>query len=251
MNGRVALVSGGTRGLGRAIACRLLGEGWRVFVCARREPEEPIVSDGRQAEFAAVDVRDGNAIEALIQQIADAADGLDLLVNNAGGSPAVEVAASPGTLIDKIIALNLIAPMQLARNAFPYLQKTGGSVVNIASISGLRPARGTVAYGAAKAGLINATKGLAMEWAPDVRVNAVVVGLVENPDQFEHYGGVEGAARIARVVPMQRMARGEDVAACVSWLASSEAAYVSGAAIELHGGGEIPAFLMLGEPTIQ
>lgn len=244
MNGRVALISGGTRGLGRAIARRLLGEDWRVFVCARSAPDVPVASGGRQAEFAAVDVRDSSAVETLIQQIGGAAGRLDLLVNNAGGSPAVDVASSPGTLIDKIIALNLVAPLQLARTAYPLLKDAGGSIVNIASISGLRAAPGTVAYGAAKAGLISATKGLAMEWAPEVRINAVVVGLVENPDQVEHYGGAEHLARIARIVPMQRMARGADVAACVSWLASSEAAYVSGAAIELHGGGEIPAFLL-------
>ncbi|MBX3594726.1 SDR family oxidoreductase [Sphingomonas sp.] len=246
---RVALVSGGTRGLGRAIAQRLLGEGWRVFVCARN-PADPVTApDGAAASFIAADLRDPGAIAGLVDTVLGDAGRIDLLVNNAGGSPAVTVADSSPSLIQKVLALNLTGPLLLAQAAGPALHAAGGSVVNIASISGTRPAPGTVAYGAAKAGLINATRGLAMEWAPHVRVNAIVVGLVDNADQAEHYGGAAGVARIARTVPMGRLARGEDIAACVSWLASDTAAYVTGAAIELHGGGEIPAFLSLAGET--
>lgn len=243
---RVALVTGGTRGIGRAIAMRLLGDEWDVVICARTPPEKPVISSGRSAHFLDADLRDADAVEMLMAQLLDRTGRLDLVVNNAGGSPALDLAASPASLIEKIVALNLVAPLLLARAAYPALRKAGGgSLVNIASISGRRAAPGTTAYGAAKAGLINATSGLAMEWAPDVRVNAIVLGLVENPDQIEHYGGAEGIARISAGVPMKRLARGEDVAACVAWLASPEASYVTGSAIDLHGGGEIPAFLAL------
>ena len=150
---------------------------------------------------------------------------------------------SSASLIEKIVSLNLVAPIVLARAAHPLLQENRGGVINIASISGRRAAPGTVAYGAAKAGLINATQGMAMEWSPAVRANAIVVGLVESPDQIEHYGGESALERMAALVPMGRLARGEDVAACVAMLASTDASYLSGATVELHGGGELPGFL--------
>lgn len=250
MESRVALVTGGTRGLGRAVAERLLGDGWQVVVCARALPASEIAVSGRAAWAIAADLREREAPDAVIAQIVERHGRLDLLVNNAGGSPMVDLGASSPSLIDKIIGLNLLAPLQLCRAAHPVLRASGGSVVNIASISGRRPAPGTVAYGAAKAGLLSATESLAMEWGPDVRVNALVVGLVENPDQVEHYGGVEGVARISATLPMQRMARGGDIASAIAWLASTEAAYVTGATIEIHGGGELPAFLALAKGAV-
>jgi NAD(P)-dependent dehydrogenase (short-subunit alcohol dehydrogenase family) len=84
-----------------------------------------------------------------------------------------------------------------------------------------------------------------MEWAPEVRCNAIVVGLVDNPEQAEHYGGVEAVRRIAAGVPMRRLATGDDVAACVAMLAADTAHYLTGATIDLHGGGELPAFLAI------
>ena len=211
-----------------------------MSICARR-PAEPL--DG--AQFYAADLRDADQCDALIADVLREFGRLDLLINNAGGTPAEPLASSSPNLIAKVIGLNLLAPLYLSRSACDALRAARGSIVNIASISGQRAAPGTVAYGAAKAGLINATQGLAMEWAPDVRCNAIVVGLVESADQADHYGDDAAARRIARLVPMQRLARGSDVAQCVAWLASDSAAYVTGAAIELHGGGEIPAFLAL------
>lgn len=242
---RVALVSGGTRGIGKAITERLLKDGWHVVVCARHAPSTLPYYGKAQARFFPCDVRDPVAIEALTNEVTNEYGQLDLVVNNAGGSPAALLADSSASLLEKVIALNLVAPLLIARATYPALQASKGSLINIASISGLRAAPGTVAYGAAKAGLISATKGLALEWGPDVRVNAIVVGLVENADQADHYGGPEGIARIANMLPLKRMARGTDIADCVAWLTSQDAAYISGAAIEMHGGGEIPAFVAL------
>jgi NAD(P)-dependent dehydrogenase (short-subunit alcohol dehydrogenase family) len=239
---KVALVTGGTRGIGRAVAAHLLRAGWRVAICARRGAE-PL--DG--ANFYPSDLRDAEQCVTLVAELLRDFSRLDLLVNNAGGTPAQRLSTSSPNLIAKVVELNLLAPLYLSRAAYDALRATRGSIVNIASISGQRAAPGTVAYGAAKAGLINATQGIAMEWAPDIRCNAIVLGLVESPDQADHYGDASIGKRIAGLVPMQRLARGDDVARCVAWLASDAASYVTGAAIELHGGGEIPAFLALAE----
>ncbi|MES2042754.1 MAG: SDR family oxidoreductase [Pseudomonadota bacterium] len=240
---RVAIVTGGTRGLGKAIAERLLRDGWDVAVCGRNVPETPIAAGGNVAQALTADVRDPASGSAMVAEAVARFGRLDLLVNNAGGAPYAMVADSSPRLIEKIIALNLSGPLFVSQAAYPHLREAGGSIVNIASVSGRRPSPGTTAYGAAKAGLLSATTSLAMEWGPEVRVNAIVVGLVEDPDQVEHYGGEAGVARIGATIPMRRMARGSDLAATVAWLASREAGYVSGACLELHGGGEPPAFL--------
>jgi NAD(P)-dependent dehydrogenase (short-subunit alcohol dehydrogenase family) len=246
---RVALVTGGTRGLGKTIAERLLADGCQVAICARRPPEEPVVASGREAWFTPADVRSAESAEALIQTVVERFGRLDLLVNNAGGGPKADVAESSPSLLEKVIALNLLAPLHLSRYAHAVMQRQaeGGCVVNIASISGVRPSPGAAAYGAAKAGLINLGQTLAMEWGPLVRVNTVIVGLVEAPEHPEHYGGAESMRQIAETLPMKRMARGADVASAVAYLASPEAAYVTGANLELHGGGERPAYLVIQE----
>lgn len=242
---RVALVTGGTKGLGRAIAEHLLTAGWDVAVCGRHLPTAPISVAGKEAWAAVADVRDPQDVERLLAATSARFGQLDLLVNNAGGSPLQNIVESSARLIERVVALNLLGPLYLCRAAYPALAKTGGSVVNITSVSGRRPSPGTTAYGAAKAGLISATESLAMEWGQKVRVNTVVVGLVEDPEQIEHYGGQLGVERIASNLPMGRMVRSEDLGPIISWLASSEAAFVSGAQIALHSGGEVPMHILL------
>jgi len=122
-------------------------------------------------------------------------------------------------------------------------QSSGGSIINIASVSGIRPSPGTAAYGAAKAGLINLTGTLAIEWGPKVRVNVISAGMIQTEQAHLHYGDEEGIARIADTVPLKRLGTPRDVAGACLYLASSLASYVSGANLVLHGGGETPAFL--------
>jgi len=121
--------------------------------------------------------------------------------------------------------------------------EAGGVIVNVSSISALRPSPGTAAYGAAKAGLDSLTRTLAVEWAPRVRVVGMNVGMVLTEQSDLHYGGPAGVEAVAATVPLGRLATPRDVGNVAAFLASPLASYVSGASLEVHGGGEAPAFL--------
>jgi NAD(P)-dependent dehydrogenase (short-subunit alcohol dehydrogenase family) len=174
-----------------------------------------------------------------------ASGSLDVLVNNAGGAPFALAATASPRFHEKILTLNLVAPLHFMQRANAQMQSQadGGAIVNIASVSGVRPSPGTAAYGAAKAGLLSLTQSLAVEWAPKVRVNAVTAGMIRTEQAHLHYGDEEGIARVSATVPMGRLALPDDVANACLFLASPLASYVSGADLLIHGGGERPAFL--------
>ena len=250
LEGYVVLVTGGAKGIGRGIAEAFLETGATVVVCGRNPPDSLPHAGGRTAVFMACDVRDAEAVGRLFAEIERTQGRLDVLVNNAGGTPSMDAATASPRLTEKIIQLNLVGPLHCAQAANRLMQKqaTGGSIVNIASVAGgLRPSPTTAAYGAAKAGLLSATESLAMEWGPKVRVNAVIAGLVATEHSGDHYGGVEGVRRIGEMFPLKRMAEPADVAAACLYLASPLAAYVSGAQLAVHGGGERPVFLYLAD----
>ncbi len=127
-------------------------------------------------------------------------------------------------------------------------QDSGGVIVNIGSVSGLRASPGTAAYGAAKAGLINLTASLAVEWAPKVRVNCVSAGLIKTEQAHLHYGDEHGQEAVAATVPLGRLGTPHDVGNACVFLASHFANYVSGANLVVHGGGERPVFLEAANP---
>ena len=242
MSGKVALVTGGTRGIGRAIAERLADLGCKVFVCGRNPPEN--LPDS--IEFRVADVRRANEATALIDAIADGCGRFDILVNNAGGSPHCPAEAASAGFVDAILKLNLAAPLTLAQAAHKHMRGRGGSIVNIASVSGIRPSPGTAVYGAAKAGLLNLTQSLAQEWGRDgIRVNAIIVGLAATETAAATYGDAAAQAQIAASLPLGRMCEGRDVADAVAYLVSPFAEYVSGAHLNVDGGGEKPYFLDL------
>jgi len=244
-DGKVVIVTGGARGIGRAIAERFLDGGANVVICGRKDPAAPVAAAGREALFVRADVREPEAAERVVQAAFDCFGRVDVLVNNAGGSPFAEAAMASPRFSSSIVALNLLAPLHFSQraNAIMQTQESGGTIVNIASVSGTRPSPGTAAYGAAKAGLLNLTQSLAVEWAPKVRVNAVTPGVVRTDESHLHYGDDAGIAAVAATVPLGRMAVPDDVADVCLFLASSAASYVTGANILVHGGGERPAFL--------
>jgi NAD(P)-dependent dehydrogenase (short-subunit alcohol dehydrogenase family) len=245
-SGRVVLVTGGAKGIGRVIVDRFAGAGATVVACGRNEPE-----DLGDATFIVCDVRDPEQVDAMVARIVDDHGRLDVAVNNAGGSPSADAATASPRFSEAIIRLNLLAPLHVAQAANRVMQEQddGGSILNIASVSGTRPSPTTAAYGAAKAGLLNLTQTLAVEWAPKVRVNAVTAGLIRTELAGLHYGDEEGIAAVGATVPLGRMGEPDDVASACLYLASPLAAYVSGANIVVHGGGERPAYLSVAKPT--
>ena len=245
MSGRAVLVTGGARGIGRGITERFLAAGAAVAICGRSEPDELPSADGRSALFIAADVRDADAVDALVTQVVAQIGRLDVLVNNAGGSPSADSATVSPKFSRAIIELNLLAPLVCAQRANAEMQQqpNGGSIINIASVSGLRPSPGTAAYGAAKAGILNLTQTLAVDYAPRVRVNAISAGLIRTEQSHLHYGDEAGIAAVGATVPLGRMGTPDDIANACLYLASPLAAYVSGANLLVHGGGEVPAYL--------
>ena len=122
-------------------------------------------------------------------------------------------------------------------------QENGGSIINIASVSAQRPSPGTAAYGAAKAGLINLTTSLAVEWAPKVRLNSIAAGLIKTEQSHLHYGDDKGIAAVSATIPMGRLAEPQDIGDACAFLGSNLSSYISGANLTVHGGGEKPSFL--------
>jgi NAD(P)-dependent dehydrogenase (short-subunit alcohol dehydrogenase family) len=244
--GRVLFVTGGTKGVGRGIAERFLELGATVVITARTEPAEPVTAGGREAAFVSADLRDPDAAATAVDRAVEIGGGrLDTVINNAGGSPPSDAATASPRFTEAIIRLNLLAPLHVAQraNAVMQAQADGGSIVNIGSVSGIRPSPGSAAYGAAKAGLVNLTQTLAIEWAPKVRVNLVTGGMILTEQAELFYGDEAAQARVAATVPMRRLGVPRDVADACAYLASPLASYVTGANIVLHGGGELPAFL--------
>ncbi|MER5444295.1 SDR family oxidoreductase [Streptomyces sp. NPDC002766] len=234
-DGKVAVVTGGTRGVGAGIARAFAEAGAQVVICARRPPEVPL----KGAEFMPLDLRDADAVHDFFAALAR----VDVLVNNAGGTPYRRLTEADAHRHARVIELNLVAPLTASLAAYGHLRRSRGSVVMIGSVSGGRPSPGSAAYGAAKAGLESLARSMAVEFAPEVRVNTLVVGMVRTELSHLHYGGEEGVEAVSRTVPLGRLATPADVGAAAVFLASDAAAYITGASLLVHGGGERPAFL--------
>ncbi|NUK88451.1 SDR family oxidoreductase [Streptomyces lunaelactis] len=237
--GKVVVVTGGTRGVGAGIARAFLRAGAEVVVCARRPPEVPLAG----AEFVPLELRDPAAVAELFDGIAARHGRLDTLVNNAGGTPYRLLGGGDAARHARVIELNLTVPLTASLAAHEHLKAARGSVVMIGSVSGGRPSPGSAAYGAAKAGLENLARSMAVEWAPEVRVNTLVLGMVRTELSHLHYGDEDGIAAVGRTVPLGRLAEPSEIGEAAVFLASERAAYVSGASLLVHGGGERPAFL--------
>lgn len=250
LSGHVVLVTGGVRGVGAGISGVLTELGATVIACARRPGEDGAAHP--YAEFVSCDIRDAEAVTEMVNQLVERHGRLDSVVNNAGGAPFAMAADASPRYHSKIVELNLLAPLIIAQAANKVMQgqDSGGSIVNVTSLSGRRPSPGTAGYGAAKAGLDSLSGSLAVEWAPKVRVNSVVCGAVRTELADMFYGDEDGIAAVGRTIPMGRLALPSDVGNAVAFLLSPLASYMTGSSMEVHGGGERLAFWDVGTNEI-
>ena len=241
--GKTVLITGGTKGIGKGIAASFLNSHATVYVCARNLPKEISKESSNLAKFLKCDVNDIDSVEKIFLAITKQTGNIDIVINNAGGGPMIAADKAPPKLSESIIRLNLLAPLNVSQIANRYMQqKNGGNIINICSVSVLRPTPGAAVYGSAKAGLANLTQSLAIEWAPKVRVNAIISGLIKTEQSEMYYGDKNSVDMVSKTIPLGRMGSPEDIGNGCLFLASDLASYVSGATLEIHGGGEKPIY---------
>jgi NAD(P)-dependent dehydrogenase (short-subunit alcohol dehydrogenase family) len=242
MLGKVALVTGAGSGIGQATALRLAGEGARV-ACAdvagdRAEATAKVVGErGGEAIAFAVDVRDSPACERMVAAALARFGRLTTLVNAAGVRQRGADRMSPPDEWQRVLDVNLGGTYFASYAALPALSEAGGgAIVNIASIYGLVGGSLSPAYAASKGGVANLTRQLALQCAPAVRVNCVCPGVIETPMTADILADPTWRETALRKHPLGRFGRPEDVAAAIVWLASDEAAFVTGVALPVDGG---------------
>lgn len=238
------LVTGGGRGLGRQLVSAYTVAGYRVAACGRHDPEADL-----DAEFFVCDVRDPGQVEAMVAAVHERLGRLDVLINNAGGTPYASARDMSPRLFERVIALNLVAPFYVAQQANRIMQEQpdGGVIVNIGSAAAIRPAPNSAPYVAAKRGLLGLTQALAIEWAPKVRVVQVTPGLMRTELVTETYG--TNVEAVQNTVPVGRFGTGADVAGACLALCGPGMSYVTGAELVVDGGGEVPSWLLAVEPA--
>jgi 7-alpha-hydroxysteroid dehydrogenase len=244
VDGKVALVTGAGRGIGRACAVALAEAGADVVVSARTVEQIDEVADlirsmGRRAEAVPFDVMELDRLGELVDVATSRLGGLDLLVNNAGGSAPRPFLDTSVRSFEKAFTFNVTTAFELTRLSVPaMLERGGGAVVNISSAAGRMPNRGFAAYGVAKAALSHLTRQLATDLSPRVRVNGIAVGSVET-SALETVLTDDSIRRLMEEsTPLKRLGRPEDIAAGVVYLCSPAGSYLTGKLLEIDGGIE-------------
>jgi 3-oxoacyl-[acyl-carrier protein] reductase len=240
MAGRVALVTGASRGIGRAVALGLAARGATVLAAARGDHAEAVAAEivgrGGRAEAVALDVTDDARVAAVVADVVGRLGRIDVLVNNAGITRDQLMLRMKREDWDAVLATNLTAAYTCAQAVLkPMIKQRAGRIVNLTSVVGQAGNAGQANYAASKAGLVGFTKALALEVASrNITVNAVAPGLIDT-DMTRALGQGSQDAWTERI-PLKRLGTPEDVAAAVVFLASDEAAYITGHVLAVNGG---------------
>jgi dehydrogenase/reductase SDR family member 4 len=245
LSGKVALVTGGGRGIGKAITERLVKAGANVVIASRKM--ENLAATAKEFEAApgkihSVECHVGRAdqLQALVKEAEKTFGPIDILVNNSatniGQGPALDVTDE---MFAKMFEVNVVSALRLLRLVVPSMieRKTGGSIINIASIAGLRPQPGGLLYSATKAALIMMTRNWAMEFGKhDVRVNAIAPGLIETDFSEYFWKNEKYVAKLEATQPLPRVGRPEEIGGMALYLASDESSFVTGQVFVVDGG---------------
>ncbi|MER6592173.1 SDR family oxidoreductase [Micromonospora purpureochromogenes] len=237
--GRTAIVTGASRGIGLAIAERLVAEGAKVVITARRQEalDQAVAQLGSEHALGVAGHADDADHQAeVVARAVDTFGSVDLLVNNTGINPTY------GPMVDmdlavarKIFEVNCLAALAWVQQAYRrWMKEHGGAVVNVSSVAGLRPAPGIGFYGASKAMLTHLTQQLAVELGPDIRVNAVAPAVVKTKFATALYEGRE--ERVAAAYPLKRLGVPDDIGSVVAFLLSEDAAWMTGQLLVIDGG---------------
>ncbi|MDA9292592.1 SDR family oxidoreductase [Gammaproteobacteria bacterium] len=247
---KTVVITGGSKGIGLEITKTFLKHQANVIILARNKPKRKIQSKDNAGYFIECDIRNTESIDSAIKDIASKYKSIDVLINNAGGAPMADSLTASPKFHEAIIDLNLTAPLNLSQKIAKKMikQKTLSNIINISSVTATRPTPGSAAYGAAKGALVNLTKTLAVEWAPKIKVNSIIVGYIETENSILHYGSKSEIKKVAQTIPLKRMGQPQDVANACVFFASDLAEWVTGSALEVHGGGESPAYLDVAKP---
>jgi 7-alpha-hydroxysteroid dehydrogenase len=257
---RVAIVTGGSQGLGKAVAIALAQAGADVAIAAR-EPEavtfgkerphlpvdpavEEIAEFGTRVIGVTTDVRDPEQVNTLVARTMDTFGRIDILVNVVGGSWGETFKAGPLMTLDlhdvmEAYKLNVGTMFLCSKAVQPIMKQQGkGAIVNIASVAGRGASINSAAYGAAKAGVINMSMTMAHEWGPEIRVNAIAVGGIETPHR-QRWGESQSTEAVVNRSVMKRLGTPEEHAGTVLWLVSDYGGYITGIVIDAHGGARV------------
>jgi len=244
LQGKVAIVTGASKGIGLSIATGLAQCGAKVVVSSRKQDAVDEVvrglrGQGLEATAIAAHVGDMQQVRALVDKTVDAYGGVDILVNNAATNPVFGATLDADeTVFDKIMGVNVKGPLELSKKCFPIMEaRGGGSIINISSIGGIKPEPMLGIYSVSKAALISLTKVLAVEWGPaKVRVNVICPGLVKTKFSQALWTSEEILERFMEKLPLRRIAQPDEIGPMAVFLASDAATYCTGGVFVVDGG---------------
>lgn len=244
LDGKIALITGASKGIGEAMARGLAEFGARVVVSSRKQEAVDAVAgafraDGLEATGIAANIGKVGEIHTLVDNTVEAYGGLDIIINNAAANPVFgPIQETEERAFDKIIDVNLKGPFELCKKAHPILKRRGGGVIiNIASIGGITPEAGIGIYSVSKAAINNLTKAMAQDWGADnIRVNAICPGLIKTKFSEALWDNEAIMKRFLNRIPLKRVGNPDDIAGLAVFLASDAAAYCTGGVYMLDGG---------------